>query len=1683
MKMTRVLAGILCMMMVITIFPAGLVSATGTDGGYATIEEVLGYDIKPVAGQDFQFANNFDSEAANVVTPVGATYDNTNGLSLTAVTAETAKAAWRYKPEDGWTPFAGEPKNVLVFRGKPNTGGTLNVQVAFPVGSAYKRIYMNIKEDDVRISKVGWALVEKEMDFAPGTEWIDYMIKINEDQGYSIYVKGETKTEGKWKLLATVAVADWLNGDAATGMAFYGNDSGNSGTNAGGYVQYATVYQKDTGEVGGGDNEESEDGITTVAGLLGYDVKPVSGQDFQFADSFDAAAAKVVTPTGAVYDNTNGLDMTAITADAANASWRFKPEDGWSPFTGDPKNVLVFRAKVKTGGTVNAQVFFATTTSNNRIYMNIKEDDVRISKVGWALVEKEMAFAPGTDWVDYLIKINDDNGFSIYANSETKTKGKWELLATVANADWLSGSASTGIAFGGNNSENSATNAGGYIQYATVYKKDTGESEDEGGDTPTPPAEGEEDFYEGVQGNASELFGDDAVIIKDFQLGAEFDTTQAGITSPSTGVYTDGMGINMVGKGTDTWRYLPQNEYTPLSSKGVTFGVKLPADGAITYQMQKVGSNTERVYVELFPTQVKIYQSNGEGGFIAATLDNAYTPGTGWNDYLIKGNELGGYDVYAKRPDAETWTKLVSTTSFRPGGGATTGASFYFANGGAYLKYLSIYGSRDEIPEEEGPAPGEQFTMEDIIGGVAVVQEELVFDTSFDGVTENAQLKNVTTGAVAETQPTVGANGLELENTGGLYFAWNSGSENSWKPLKKTNPIMIRAKVESEGSLGIQLNGYPRASISISPDKLIAWGTDQKEAPGFAPGTGWVNYLITSDGTNFRIYSKTDAEEKWTVRVTSNGFRSGGYYGVLLYNTTTSKAYISTVKQYKVDRVVLTDTEAIAAIENKVYIDEDFSEDKGLYNMITGKIEDGVFKRDPSVPSDPTYPDTSRIDIDLGTVNPKGQWYVRYKYRIPTSGSMVTADMQNNGAKIAIDCHATHVYIINRTSGNNITNKLAAAGIGNWAELLFAWTDNSKVSVYWHKVGDDEWIKLTTDFEPGTSGYDDIRLHAKLDGEVDDVKVYSGDYLSMDEPELESGLVKTYGEFFSGTWDTPYDRRATLITVVNDKTYGYAKFVETKEYQARGGNGADLSNTFTATGVGAEDAVSVMLWDTVETGIPLGDAVGNGTPNKATGAPASGTEIGVAATTVYNEVSISGYTGIKNGLVTVSVVDESGNLRAAAQTKSSGTGLLKLDLAVDPACQSGTYTVSVRYGETVEVLEIELYCDDIPYNSISDVASMRSFLGNYGSESVKKWNEDDSFAAEVYARYLVEKGETTTFDSLYAFRSVMDVATNGEVRERELCQKINTAAAADLWADVQTLIMETYAEDLGISSSDIVGISNSKELFLRIGSNNTSTADVLASFRAAITAQKAAESASNIRPGGGGGAGGGGGGGVSVGTGMFQGTVGFEQTDTTDVGNGEFSGMSPIEIPAEFTDLDSVSWAKEAVAELQVMGIVSGDGDGTFAPNRAVTREEFLKMVMQAAEITATDQGSVTFGDVDVNAWYYPYVVAAYQAGIIQGISEEFFGIGQQITRADMAVIVKRILDYHKVEINKIHARFVFDDFSTIPDYARESIDLLCQAGLMNGVGNNKFAGGESATRAESAVAIYRIYNYMAERR
>lgn len=170
-----------------------------------------------------------------------------------------------------------------------------------------------------------------------------------------------------------------------------------------------------------------------------------------------------------------------------------------------------------------------------------------------------------------------------------------------------------------------------------------------------------------------------------------------------------------------------------------------------------------------------------------------------------------------------------------------------------------------------------------------------------------------------------------------------------------------------------------------------------------------------------------------------------------------------------------------------------------------------------------------------------------------------------------------------------------------------------------------------------------------------------------------------------------------------------------------------------------------------------------------------------------------------------------------------------------------------------------------------------------------------------------------------------------------------------------------------------------------------------------------------------------------------------------------------------FTDLEEYSWAEEAIYSLQEKGIVNGVSDSEFAPKGNLTREQAVKILCLAAGIEGI-KALGGFLDVDSNAWYAEYIMAAKEAGVVKGISDTEFGIGEKITRQDFAVMILRAF-----ELSAEQGDVQFTDYDTVSDYAKEAVKTLSKKGIINGYADGTFKPFANCTRAEAAVIIYRI--------
>ena len=174
-----------------------------------------------------------------------------------------------------------------------------------------------------------------------------------------------------------------------------------------------------------------------------------------------------------------------------------------------------------------------------------------------------------------------------------------------------------------------------------------------------------------------------------------------------------------------------------------------------------------------------------------------------------------------------------------------------------------------------------------------------------------------------------------------------------------------------------------------------------------------------------------------------------------------------------------------------------------------------------------------------------------------------------------------------------------------------------------------------------------------------------------------------------------------------------------------------------------------------------------------------------------------------------------------------------------------------------------------------------------------------------------------------------------------------------------------------------------------------------------------------------------------------------------------------------FDDLDSVEWAREPICKLAEMGVLRGKEYRLFYPNDNITREEFVKMLTVAYKLNIENK-TAKFTDVNADDWFMPYVAAALENGIVNGVSDDMFGTGQNITRQDLAVMAYNAALKNGVEFNTEGVQ-KFSDDDKISDYAKTAVYALKSQDIVNGIDGKNFAPRDTATRAEAAKILYAL--------
>ncbi|MFK2826761.1 alpha/beta fold hydrolase [Bacillus sp. B190/17] len=176
-------------------------------------------------------------------------------------------------------------------------------------------------------------------------------------------------------------------------------------------------------------------------------------------------------------------------------------------------------------------------------------------------------------------------------------------------------------------------------------------------------------------------------------------------------------------------------------------------------------------------------------------------------------------------------------------------------------------------------------------------------------------------------------------------------------------------------------------------------------------------------------------------------------------------------------------------------------------------------------------------------------------------------------------------------------------------------------------------------------------------------------------------------------------------------------------------------------------------------------------------------------------------------------------------------------------------------------------------------------------------------------------------------------------------------------------------------------------------------------------------------------------------------------------------------IPLSFSDVNSNFWAYKEIKYIAEKGYINGYPNGTFQPNRAVTRAQAAKILANALQF---DEKSVTdktvFKDVGEGNEFLPYIRFLHQKGIMSGYTDGTFQPNEPLTRAQIARILATAFQL------KGNPEKPFKDVRK-DHWAAHYIDALAANGIAAGNSNGTFGPAEQVTRAQTAAFLYRTLN------
>lgn len=181
-----------------------------------------------------------------------------------------------------------------------------------------------------------------------------------------------------------------------------------------------------------------------------------------------------------------------------------------------------------------------------------------------------------------------------------------------------------------------------------------------------------------------------------------------------------------------------------------------------------------------------------------------------------------------------------------------------------------------------------------------------------------------------------------------------------------------------------------------------------------------------------------------------------------------------------------------------------------------------------------------------------------------------------------------------------------------------------------------------------------------------------------------------------------------------------------------------------------------------------------------------------------------------------------------------------------------------------------------------------------------------------------------------------------------------------------------------------------------------------------------------------------------------------------------FSIFSVLTYGADFKDTANHS-ASPYIKKIADKGFISGYPDGTFQPDKPITRAEVVS-ILSKINFNSVDI-EANFKDIQENDWFYQAVINSAKGGVISGYTDKTFQPQKNITRFEAISLLSKLVrtdNYNSVQLP-------YSDATDIPSWVSGSVRSLYAANIIESYPTNKINGNEAITRGEIVTMLTKL--------